>query len=124
MLIKLLFTPVLMTSAFFWWPPVTNSTNSNSNYTGGWSGYATSPQRFEFFGKKAPFSSVLDTIRHPVRGNGSDVVLIYKNVAVILFMIPKEQSLKAIREDMFNSLPHKVITIDNHNKTKIVNLDM
>jgi hypothetical protein len=116
-----------MTSALFWWPPVTsptNSTNSNSTDYSSWRGYATNPQRFEFFGKKAPFSAVLSTIKHPLNGNGTDVVLVYKNVAVILYNIPKEQSLKAIREDMFNSLPHKVITIDGHNNTKIVNLDM
>ncbi|KXN68632.1 hypothetical protein CONCODRAFT_9077 [Conidiobolus coronatus NRRL 28638] len=106
MLFNYLFATILMAAS---------STNAQS-------GYATNPDRFEFFGKGTPFNSVRDAIQHPVRGNGSNVVLVYNNVLVTLYNIPVDRSLEVLNEDLFKSLPHKVLTLKD-NKPKVINLD-
>jgi hypothetical protein len=87
-----------------------------------WRGYATNPQRFEYFGKGTPFNSVLETIKHPSSGDGSNTVLIYNDVAVTLYNIPVDRSLEVLNEDLFKSLPHKVVKLEDNN-TKVINLD-
>jgi predicted RecA/RadA family phage recombinase len=85
-------------------------------------GYSTNPDRFEFFGKGTPFNHVISTVKHPVAGDGSNVVLVYNNVAVTLFNIPVDRSLEVLKEGLFKSLPHKVLTLEDNN-TKVINLD-
>jgi hypothetical protein len=85
-------------------------------------GYSTNPDRFDFFGKGISFNSVLDSIKYPVVGNGTNVVLVYNNVVVTLYKIPVDRSLEVLNEDLFKCLPHKILTLED-NKPKVINLD-
>jgi hypothetical protein len=114
MLFNCLFAPILTI--------ISSSNAATIDNQDSWRGYSTNPQRFEFFGNNTPFKFVRDAIQHPVSGNGSNVVLVYNNIAVTLYDIPADRSLEVLNEDLFKSLPHKVLRLEN-NKPKVINLD-
>ncbi|KXN68633.1 hypothetical protein CONCODRAFT_72113 [Conidiobolus coronatus NRRL 28638] len=109
----------LLTAIFMVVSSINAATTHNQD---SWRGYSTNPQRFEYFGKNTPFKFVRDSIQHPISGNGTNVVLVYNNVAVTLYDIPVHRSLEVLNENLFKSLPHKVLRLEG-NKPKVINLE-